>query len=117
MPLTWPKPLPLVFFAAVPLILMWAPARALIGAAVSKLPANKPRLLSSSPSLRRRRGGAGITAAKGLSCSRSSGGGEGTGDGAGKVIVIAGAKLKVDYSGALFFYDFSTARACRHVAS
>ena len=94
MPLTWPKPFPLVFFAAVPLFLMWAPARALLGAAVAKLPASKPRLLSSSQSLRRRRGGDGIPAAKGLSCSSSSssgGGGEGTGDGVGKVIVIAGA--------------------------
>lgn len=91
MPLTWPKPFPLVLFAAVPLFLMWAPARALLGAAVSNLPASKPRLLSSSQSLRRRRGGDGIPAAKGLSCSsNSSGGGEVTGDGAGKVIVIAG---------------------------
>lgn len=94
MPLTWPKPLPLVFFAAVPLFFMWAPARALLGAAVAKLPANKPRLLSSSQSLRRRRGGGGIPAAKRLSCSSSNGGGEETGVGAGKVIVLAGTNKR-----------------------
>lgn len=88
MPVTWPKPFPLVFLAAVPLFLMWAPARALLGAAVAKLPASKPRLPSHS--LRRRRGGDGIPAAKGLSCSSTRGVGEGNGDGAGKVIVIAG---------------------------
>lgn len=95
MPLNWPKPLPLVFMVGVPLFLMWAPARALLGAAVSKLPSSKTRLLSSSQSLqRRRRGGSRVTAAKRLSHDSSS---AGMGDRGEKVIVIAGAQYYLEF--------------------
>ncbi|CAB1110948.1 unnamed protein product [Ectocarpus sp. CCAP 1310/34] len=91
MPLAWPKSLPLIFMAAAPLLLVWAPARALLGAAVSRLPSSTTRLLSCSQNKVRRRRGA-STASRTLSCSSRSSSRSSTAveDGAAKVIVIAG---------------------------
>ena len=100
MPLAWPKPLPLVLLAA-PLLLMWAPARAFLGSAVSKLPSS-PRFFSETI-LRRRHGrggggGSGSGSGKRLSCramtpSMMEGDAAGSGSsGARKVIVITGAR-------------------------
>ena len=93
MPLVWPKPVPLVLLAA-PLLLMWAPARAFLGSAVSKLPSST-RFLSETILRRRHRGGGGASG-KGLSCSAMASpkevfGAGGNGGGAKKVIVITGA--------------------------
>ncbi|CAM9338371.1 unnamed protein product [Ectocarpus fasciculatus] len=90
MPLAWPKSLPLIFMAAAPLFLVWAPARALLGAAVSRLPSSTTRLLSCSQSKVRRRRGA-SAASRTLSCSSSSSSSSTAVEGgAAKVIVIAG---------------------------